>query len=63
MILVQNPGAASFGVIEVDPVKCIGCRKCTAKGPVGTLLDGCPWDAIEMVALDEFEDKYGELPY
>ena len=63
MILVQNPGAPTFGVIEVDPLKCIGCRKCTAKGPAGTFLDGCPWDAIVMVETEEFEEKYGDLPY
>ncbi len=63
MVLVQNPSAPAFGVIEVDPFKCIGCKKCTAKGPEGTLLDGCPWDAIVMLDIDEFETKYGELPY
>ncbi len=63
MILVQNPGAPAFGVIEVNPLACIGCRKCTSKGPEGTLLDGCPWDAIIMVDTDEYEQKYGELPY
>ena len=64
MILVQNPGAAeAFGVIEVDPFKCIGCRKCTTKGPDGTFLDGCPWDAIVMVDTADYEEKNGELPY
>ena len=63
MILVQNPGAPSFGVIEVDPLKCIGCRKCTTKGPEGTFLEGCPWDAIEMVDTGEYEAHSGELPY
>jgi ferredoxin len=63
MILVQNPGAPSFGVIEVDPLKCIGCHKCTTKGPEGTFLEGCPWDAIEMVDTGEYEAHSGELPY
>src|SRR2546427_6565781 len=27
MVLVQNPGAATFGVIEVNPFACIGCKK------------------------------------
>ena len=63
MVLVENPRAPAFGVIEVDPFKCIGCKKCVTKGPEGTLLDGCPWDAIVMVNIDEYEEKYGELPY
>ncbi len=63
MVLVQNPGASSFGVIEVDPFKCIGCRKCVSNGPNDTLLDGCPWDAIVMVDIDDYERDYGELPY
>ncbi len=62
MILVQNPGAPVFGVIEVDPLVCIGCRKCITKGPMGTLLEGCPWDAIDMVPIAEYEETYGKLP-
>ena len=63
MILVQNPGAPAFGVIEVDPLKCIGCRKCTTKGPEGTVLDGCPWEAIAMGDTPDYETSHGELPY
>ena len=63
MILTQNPGAPAFGVIEVDPFKCIGCQKCITKGPEGTFLDGCPWDSIVMVPIDEYEARNGELPY
>ena len=63
MILVQNPGAPTFGVIEVDPLKCIGCRKCTTKGPEGTFLDGWPWDAIVMVDTPQYEASNGNLPY
>jgi ferredoxin len=63
MVLTQNPGAPTFGVIEVDPFKCIGCRKCVTKGPQGTLLDGCPWDAIVMVDLEDYEATHGALPY
>ena len=48
-----------FGHIEVDPVLCIGCKKCTSKGPDGAFLDGCPWDAIEMVAIEEVEARIG----
>ena len=63
MILVDNPSAPAFGIIEVDPFKCIGCKKCVTNGPEGSLLDGCPWDAIVMEPIDEYEEKYGELPY
>ena len=63
MVLVPNPKAPVFQVIEVDPLKCIGCRKCLAKGPAGTLLDGCPWDAIAMIDTEEYESVYGKLPY
>ena len=38
-------------------------KKCITKGPLDTLLEGCPWDAIDMVPIDEYEKKYGELPY
>jgi hypothetical protein len=26
-------------------------------------LDGCPWDAIDMVKTPDFEADFGELPY
>jgi ferredoxin len=52
-----------FGHIVVDPVLCIGCKLCTSKGPEGAFLEGCPWDAIDMVPLTEFEATYGTLPY
>ena len=63
MYWVEDEDYAPFGRIEVDPVLCIGCKKCTSKGPDGALLEGCPWDAIDMVPLAEFETKYGTLPY
>ena len=43
----------------MDPFLCIGCKKCTSKGPDGSFLDGCPWDAIEMVPITEWETVYG----
>lgn len=48
-----------FGRIEVDPYLCIGCKKCTSKGPDGSFLDGCPWDAIEMLPTSEWEAEHG----
>ena len=47
------------GRIEVDPYLCIGCQKCISKGPDGAFLDGCPWDAIEMVPTDDWEAVHG----
>ena len=52
-----------FGRIVVDPLLCIGCKLCTSKGPEGAFLEGCPWDAIDMVPLAEWEAKHGPLPY
>ncbi len=52
----ENP---PFGRIEVDKATCIGCAKCTSKGPDGIFLDGCPWDAIEMVTVDDWEKQRG----
>ena len=62
MIWIEDDQMAA-GRIWVDPLQCIGCKKCTSKGPNGTFLDGCPWDAIDMVPLEDYEAKYGELPY
>jgi len=52
-----------FGRIIVDPLLCIGCKLCTSKGPDGAFLEGCPWDAIDMVPLAEFEANAGSLPF
>jgi ferredoxin len=52
-----------FGRIAVDPLLCIGCKLCTSKGPDGAFLEGCPWDAIDMVPVAEFESQMGVLPY
>jgi ferredoxin len=54
---------APFGRIIVDPLLCIGCKLCTSKGPDGAFLEGCPWDAIDMVPLAEFEGANGALPF
>ena len=63
MFWVPDPDHPPFGHIRVDPLTCIGCKLCTSKGPDGAFLEGCPWDAIDMVPLAEFEAKYGTLPY
>ena len=52
-----------FGRIEVDKALCIGCAKCTSKGPDGLFLLGCPWDAIDMVNIEEWEEDHNvQLP-
>lgn len=63
MFWMPDKGHPPFGRIVVDPLLCIGCKLCTSKGPDGAFLEGCPWDAIDMVPLAEFEAKYGTLPY
>jgi ferredoxin len=59
MYWVPDEDHPPFGRIEVDPQLCIGCKKCTSKGPDGCFLDGCPWDAIEMVPTEEVEATLG----
>lgn len=63
MYWVPDADHPPFGRIEVDPLLCIGCKLCTSKGPDGAFLEGCPWDAIDMVPLAEFEGEFGSLPY
>ena len=63
MFWSPDPDHAPFGRIIVDPLLCIGCKLCTSKGPDGAFLEGCPWDAIDMVPLAEFEAGNGSLPY
>jgi len=59
MFWIPDEDNPPFGRIEVDKTTCIGCAKCTSKGPDGTFLDGCPWDAIEMVAIEQWEAGRG----
>ena len=59
MYWIPDEDHTPFGRIEVDPVLCIGCKKCVSKGPDGAFLDGCPWDAIEMVAIEQVEAMIG----
>ena len=63
MYWVTDADHPPFGRIEVDPLLCIGCKLCTSKGPDGAFLEGCPWDAIDMVPLAEFEAQHGPMPY
>ncbi|HBB97947.1 MAG TPA: 4Fe-4S ferredoxin [Blastocatellia bacterium] len=59
MFWVPDEDHPPFGRIEVDPYLCIGCQKCTSKGPDGAFLDGCPWDAIEMIPTEDWEAMHG----
>ena len=63
MFWLPDEDHPTFGVIQVDPQTCIGCKLCTSKGPDGTFLDGCPWDAIDMAPIAEVEATYGPMDY
>ena len=58
---VPDEDSTPFGRIAVDPILCIGCKKCLSKGPDGCFLDGCPWDAIAMVETTEVEKEVGAM--
>lgn len=63
MLLVPAEDAPPFGRIWVDPLKCVGCKKCIRRGPEDTYLEGCPWDVIVMVPTSEWEKQHGALPF
>ncbi len=63
MILVPAEDAYPYGRIWVDPLKCVGCKKCVSRGPENLFLDGCPWDAIRMIPTADWEAEHGELAY
>ncbi len=62
MFWVPDEDCTPFGRIQIDPILCIGCKKCISKGPDGCFLDGCPWDAIVMVDTVEVEKEVGVMP-
>ena len=62
-MLLVPADAYPFARIRVDPLKCVGCRKCVRQGPDEAFLDGCPWDVIVMVPTGQWEEKHGQLPY
>jgi len=63
MFWVPDEDSPPFGRIQVDPILCIGCKKCLSKGPDGCFMDGCPWDAIVMVDTVEVEKEVGVMPF
>jgi len=62
-MLLVPADAYPFARIRVDPLKCVGCRKCVRQGPDEAFLDGCPWDVIAMVPTGQWEEEHGQLPY
>ena len=63
MVLVPTDDGFAYGKIWVDALKCVGCKKCISRGPAGTFVEGCPWDAIVMIPTSEWEAANGKLPY
>ena len=63
MFWVPDEDNPPFGRIQIDPLQCIGCKKCLSKGPDGCFLDGCPWDAIVMVDIAEVEKVVGAMTF
>lgn len=63
MFWVPDEDHPPFGRIQIDPILCIGCKKCLSKGPDGCFLDGCPWDAIVMVDIATVEKEVGPMTY
>lgn len=63
MILVPAEDLFPGGRVEIDPLKCVGCRKCVTEGPEGSFLDGCPWNAIVVEVTSAWEREHGVLPY
>jgi ferredoxin len=63
MFWVPDEDNPPFGRIQIDPIQCIGCKKCLSKGPDGCFLDGCPWDAIVMVDIAVVEKEVGPMSY
>ncbi len=59
MFWVPDEDNPPFGRIEVDKGLCIGCASCTSKGPDGAFLEGCPWSAIDMVPIEQWEAERG----
>ncbi len=57
MFWVPDEDHPPFGIIDVDYQLCIGCKKCISKGPDDIYLDGCPWDAIDMVPIEDVEGR------
>src|SRR2546429_7858248 len=52
MFWVPDEDHPPFGRIQIDPILCIGCKKCLSKGPDGCFHDdGVPGGAIEEATV------------
>ncbi len=47
--LTDDAENVPFKMMEVNPSQCTGCGSCIARGPKGSRILGCPWDAIRLV--------------
>ncbi len=59
MVWFPDQDNPPLGRIAVNPRLCTGCKLCASKGPEGSFLDGCPWDAIEMAPIEMVEAMLG----
>ena len=62
-VLGAGSGACAFRQDSCGSASVYRLQIIPSKGPDGSFLEGCPWDAIDMVPLAEFEGKYGAMPY
>jgi len=58
MYWVPDEDIPPSAVSKSTPFLCIGCKKCSAKAPTG-ISGRCPWDAIEMVPIEDVEAQIG----
>ena len=45
---VEDVDHFPFTRVRVDRTLCSGCGACVARGPNGSRIFGCPWDAIQL---------------
>ena len=50
---VEDEEVFPFRSVRVNPDKCVGCGLCVAGGYEGTIVEGCPWDAITLIPSEE----------
>jgi ferredoxin len=48
---IADPENYPFYYMRVNPKYCAGCSACIAGGRDGLRINGCPWDAIDMIKL------------
>ena len=55
--LTEDRDNYPFKRMRVNPERCSACGACIARGPGGSRLLGCPWDAICMIAAYAAEER------